>query len=110
MMDDLASVIETLKERISVYQRRPFGIRVQTYPPFQLIDPLLSALGWDTSDPEQVTLEFEISGKRVDYALKGRDGRPLIVVEAKRLGESLESHTVSGASVCSPNRAYNIRF
>ena len=56
-----------------------------------LIDPLLAALGWDTSDPELVTPEF-ISNGRADYALLKPGGKPLALVEAKKLGEPLENH------------------
>ncbi|TLS75113.1 DEAD/DEAH box helicase [Mariprofundus erugo] len=64
------------------------------------IDVALAAAGWNISDPTQVALEFDISvdppegvsepqtpyqGHQFsDYVLKGKDGRPLAVVEAKR--------------------------
>jgi predicted type IV restriction endonuclease len=52
---------------------------------YVLIDPLLSACGWDLSNPNQVTIEArteKASKKRVDYRLALRDGTP-IYVEAK---------------------------
>ena len=57
-----------------------------------LIDPLLKALGWDTSDPAMVLPEFDVSGRKADYALLGDGGSPSATVEAKKLGESLVSH------------------
>jgi type I restriction enzyme, R subunit len=54
-----------------------------------LIDPALQAAGWKVSDLAQVALELELrlpTGDRqfVDYALKGRRGEVLAVVEAKK--------------------------
>jgi hypothetical protein len=57
-----------------------------------LIDPLLSALGWDVSDPAVVTPEYNVSGRWADYALLRPDGQPAATLEAKKLGESLASH------------------
>ena len=90
LLDELVGIIETLKERIRAHRLTLSANEYRTR--VSLIDPLLCALGWDVSDPEQVALEFDISGKRVDYALKGHDDRALVLVEAKRLGESLTAH------------------
>ena len=57
-----------------------------------LIDPLLTALGWDVANPAVVTPEYNVRGRWADYALLGHDDRPLATVEAKKLGESLASH------------------
>ena len=59
-----------------------------------LIDPLLDSLGWDTQDPSQVVHEHKAGNGRADYALMRPDGKPLIAIEAKRLGEPLESHII----------------
>ena len=90
LLDELVGVIETLKERIGnhrdVLAANEYRTRVS------LIDPLLCALGWDTADPSLVTLEFDVGGRRADYALLGYDGKPIVFLEAKRLSESLSSH------------------
>lgn len=89
-LDDLVSVIETLQQRI-----RDHGdtLRQNEYRTrMALIDPLLTALGWDVSDPELVMPEYDVSGRKADYALLSAQGRPAATIEAKRLGESLESH------------------
>ena len=57
-----------------------------------LIDPLLNALGWDVADPKLVTAEYDVNGKRADYALLGSNGKPVVFLEAKRYGESLSNH------------------
>ena len=48
-LDDLISVTETLKERLRTHQSVLQGNETRTR--MALIDPLLSALGWDTADP-----------------------------------------------------------
>ncbi len=89
-LDDLVSVIETLQERI-----RDHGATLrenETRTRMALIDPLLTTLGWDVSDPALVTPEYNVSGRWADYALLGPDRKPAATVEAKKLGESLASH------------------
>ena len=53
-----------------------------------LIDPILTALGWDILDPAVVVLEAQIRGGFADY-LGASETAPAIVVEAKRLGTNL---------------------
>ena len=89
LLGALVNVIETLKERINAHGATLRQNETRTR--MALIDPLLAALGWDTSDPELVTPEF-ISNGRADYALMKPGGKPLALVEAKKLGEPLENH------------------
>ncbi len=93
-LDGLVRVIESLQERI----RNDGGtigsneIRTRT----ALVDPLLNALGWDTTDPTMVIPEYAAGGGVADYALLKAapdGGSPVIAfVEAKRLHEPLEPH------------------
>ena len=58
-----------------------------------LVEPLLEALGYDCRDPRDVVSEFtadvaDKKGEKVDYALM-RDGEPVVLVEAKTLGNTL---------------------
>ena len=90
MLDDLVSVIETLQQRI-----REHGATLrenETRTRMALINPLLTALSWDVSDPAVVTPEYSVSGRWADYALLRPDGAPAATMEAKKLGESLASH------------------
>lgn len=89
-LDDLTGVIETLQQRIR--QHGPTLRENETRTRTSLIDPLLQALGWDTADPALVTPEYAVGNSRADYALLDAGGKPAALVEAKRLGESLESH------------------
>ena len=90
MLDDLIEVIELLRERIGTHGDSFRENETRTR--IALIDPLLRALGWDTSDPKIVVPEYEVSGSRADYALLKSDGNPTVLVEAKRLGEPLTKH------------------
>ena len=56
------------------------------------INPALRALGWDTSNLEEVDPEFsDRSGGQVDYSLRA-NGRDLVLLEAKRARERLDGH------------------
>jgi len=49
-----------------------------------VITPILHALGWDPADTSQRLAEYPVDTKRVDEALLGPNGAPLVFVEAKR--------------------------
>lgn len=86
-LDDLVSVIETLQQRI-----RDHGATLrenETRTRMALIDPLLTALGWNVSNPALVTPEYGAGDGRADYALLD-EGRPAVLIEAKHLNEPLE--------------------
>ena len=86
-LDELAATIETIKSRINEHRTSLAANETRTRQ--VLIDPLLSALGWDVSDPNQVELEYDVRGKRADYALKS-NGQVVGVIEAKSLRSPLE--------------------
>ena len=92
LLDDLVSVIEILRERLQTHRQVLEAYETRTR--MALIDPLLQALGWDTTDPALVLPEYEVSGQRErpDYALLDGTSEPVALVEAKRLDESLASH------------------
>ena len=97
-LEDLVSVIETLKQRI-----RDHGGSLrqnETRTRAALIDPLLTALGWDVSDPALVTPEYRVEVGWADYALRGPGTQPSAVVEAKRLGSFLENHLDQAVGYC----------
>ena len=90
LLEPLVSTIETLQSRIQTHA--PTLRENETRTRMSLIDPLLTALGWDISDPTLVLPEYTAAGGRADYALLGQDGRPATLIEAKRIGEPLEPH------------------
>ena len=52
---------------------------------------LLSMAGWDVFDISEVTPEYTVGGRRVDYALKPSSPNA-VFIEVKRNGENLEAH------------------
>ncbi len=92
MLDDLVQTIEMLQKRIKEHGSHIGAYESRTR--VTLIDPMLSALGWDVDDPGVVEIEPRVAEEGwADYALLGGNGRPVVFVEAKRLGEDLSKHT-----------------
>lgn len=97
-LGNLQSAIEKLRKKIEELQKtieahRGYLAEDETRTRQVLIDPLLRKLGWDVSNPNIVQLEYRV-GYRVkkeqaDYALMPK-GKPLAVIEAKRLGTNLD--------------------
>ncbi len=88
-LDDLVGVIETLQSRIQEHGN--ILSQNETHTRTVLIDPLLSALGWEVTNPRLVKPEYGISGQRADYALLSDQGHiPIALLEVKRLGEPLD--------------------
>jgi hypothetical protein len=52
-----------------------------------IIEPILSSLGWDVTDPLTVQPEYSSQGRRVDYALCAFPARPTVFIEAKAIGK-----------------------
>ena len=55
-----------------------------------VVTPLLNALGWDSSDPDQVVPEFSSGKGRVDFALMGLGRRPGVFIEMKNVGRAVD--------------------
>lgn len=83
----LETMVRELKERAAAHRDYIGGHETRTR--VMLIDPLLLALGWDPENPGEVQLEFKLSVGFADYVLM-RNGEPIVVVEAKKLGTRLD--------------------
>ena len=92
--------IKRVQKHIAAFQPDPPKGRIQANAPannhesstrYMLIDPVLRALGWDLSDPSDCVVEYPMKtppgrpAARVDYVLKDTSGKPVIVIEAKRI-------------------------
>ena len=95
--------------------------RSETRTRLFLVNPMLQASGWDIYIPDHVELEYSAwkakwpetvkvggkgsllkkpeyyevqikTAKKVDYALMKPDGKPIAMIEAKRLGTKLDNH------------------
>ncbi len=86
-MKDVVKVIETLQAQLERHKQS--GLK--EYPTRTIfVDPLLSALGWDVRDPDEVELEYPtVDGKSVDYAMK-INRKPVFLLEAKQLTDPLD--------------------
>lgn len=77
---------EKIKRLVDKFRREQAAGKISQYNESEtktgFIEPLLQALGWNTQDRNEVGLEENISGDRVDYSLK-INGSPKIYIEAK---------------------------
>ena len=65
-----------------------------------LIDPVLRVLGWNTADVQVVEPERTVANKQtLDYVLKDAQGKIRSVIEAKKMGESLDKLGHVGALI-----------
>jgi len=86
-MEKLLRAMEDVRQRLPSLRRR--GLNEASTRRI-LIDPILEALGWDVCDPDEVELEHAtVDGRSVDYALK-LNRRPVLLVEAKPVNDTLE--------------------
>lgn len=99
MLDDLFALFEKLKQRIA--QHRDVLSRNEAVTRYALIDPMLTALGWDLSDPAQALVEYNTPGGGIaDYALLAGRANPQAVVEAKRLSRPLTDALNQSITYC----------
>ena len=92
-MDRMIALTRALRERVQSYGDDLR--RSEALTRYVLIDPLLRELGWNTKDPGIVTPEYSVDiynggTARADYALT-HNSKPLILIEAKKLGDPLLS-------------------
>lgn len=85
---DLVEAVKKIRERIR--EHGPYIGRYESRTRASLIDPMLYALGWDVGDPAQVTIEPTTEAGRPDYALLGVAGKPVLLIEAKKLSVTRE--------------------
>lgn len=101
LLESLLALVEKLRGRIETHGSLLRRSEAQTR--YALIDPLLRELGWDTEDPDMVVPEYTYGGnrERADYALMNTSsGKPVIMVEAKKLDESFGNAVQQGINVC----------
>ena len=97
-LESLLELVQTLGDRVD--QHGPALRQSEALTRYALIDPLLSELGWDTSDPDMVIPEYKSGNGRADYALMN-NGSPAMMVEAKSLGTPLQDAVLSqGINYC----------
>jgi predicted type IV restriction endonuclease len=85
MQEQLISFIESLKvdRRILSFDEAATKQAV--------VVRLLSLLGWDIFNIDEVTPEYSVGGRRVDYSLRISNANK-VFIEVKKIGEELENH------------------
>lgn len=96
-LEGLLRLIEELRNRIGQHNNILRQSEMATR--YILIDPLLRELGWDTENPEQVIPEYRSGSGSADYVLL-QDGKPIIVIEAKKLDTSLSEGLGQAINYC----------
>ena len=83
---------ETIKNLIAKYETEKAAGKILRYSEEEtkrgFIEPLFQALGWDFSSKQEITLEEQVSGDRVDYGFYLK-GRIKFYLEAKKLSVDL---------------------
>ena len=92
-LESLHALVETLRQRIERHRSALSGSEWLTR--YTIIDPLLRELGWNTEDPDVVIPEYRSGSGSADYALLSNDGKPAMMIEAKKLGTSLSLDVVT---------------
>ena len=90
MAGNLKQTIRDLNKRMHVHGDKLRGNEALTR--YALIDPVLTALGWNLADPEQVIPEYRPNeGDRyaIDYMLKHQDS--VVLIEAKPLDRKIDN-------------------
>jgi len=95
-MQALLQAIATVQVRIQAH--RPIYANSELQTRYGLIDPILRGLEWDTSNPEEVRVEYNTDSGKADYVLF-HQGKPLVVVEAKVLGALNPSEKLSSVVI-----------
>ena len=100
-LDELDELRDVLRRRINDHYAALAGS--ESTVRYALVNPLLTALGWDLEDPSRVRTEYRVDqfpqkdGKLtlgfLDYVLM-QDQQRLLVVEAKALGKPLDDERV----------------
>ena len=96
-------VSRNLIEEIATRATRQRGnLATEEATKHSLVLPFIQALGYDVFDPTEVVPEFTAdyglkSGEKVDYAIM-RGATPVIVIECKKAGDSLDSGRASQLS------------
>lgn len=84
-MVDLIKTIKIMREKIETHEDDLSNNEMMTR--YTLVDPLLRALDWDTSDPNDVAPESPASSRsKTDYTM----GAGVMLIEAMRLNGRLE--------------------
>lgn len=83
MREELLTCLERMKSNPTIFRLDEASTRQC------VILPLLRILGWNPDNPEEVTPEYTVESKRVDYSLRLRN-KNKVFLEVKKVGEDLD--------------------
>ena len=97
MSEQLLHAIQGVQKEIA--EHRAYYVKNEAQTKQALIAPILKALGWSEyrSAKSHFHLEFSDGSKKVDYALI-QNGRPIVLIEAKKLHDRLGKKTIEQVS------------
>lgn len=84
-MKDLSDLISNLQKDKRLYTYGEASTKQA------VILPILNILGWDTHNIDEITPEYSLRGKKVDYCLR-HNGSNKIFLEVKKVSEELGNH------------------
>ena len=90
-ISSLRDVLAQVREVGVTYRAQLSGNEAGTR--LALIDPVLTALGWNLANPMMVVVENTVQSVRADYVLYDSSSVPIMVVEAKHLSAKLAAAT-----------------
>lgn len=101
MTDLLGPLVHALEHAKSVIDNhRDYVEKNETRTRNVLVDPVLKALGWDVATVDDIQVEYGAGKMRVDYALLGKDKKPVVLVEAKKLNGDLYANRTQMLTYC----------
>ena len=91
--------VDEVRTRSARFARRVEHLDTEEATKTSLVQPFMQMLGYDIFDPTEVVPEYTADvgtkrGEKVDYALM-RDGKPIVLIEAKRYGVRLRDDEMS---------------
>ena len=108
MLDELFDTIKGLQERIEKHKKYFDAGKPEARTRVALIDPMLSALEWDVTNPALVEIEPNTETKSdnygADYALLDDKGNRVLFLEAKRLTDKKPAMAQAIAYTVEENR------
>ena len=90
-MNNLKEIIETVLEKMkkyrSLYEKSEESVR------YQIINPILKDLGWNSENPEEVQPNITVEEGIPDSSLH-KDSKKVLSIEAKKLSVDIEKKEV----------------
>lgn len=84
----LAQIVEKINTYRSIYEKNEAAVRTQ------VINPVLSYLGWDPGNPEEVLVEDSTTEGKPDYTLI-KNGKKVLFIEAKNLSVNIDDKVIN---------------